>query len=218
MTTIAKLFKNGRSQAVRLPRQFRFEGDRVQVRRAGRGVLVEPISPIPRPGLRRSTVWRRNPSCPMDVNNHRRRRERSLMTTYLLDTNVCIGLINGRDAGIRRRFQRAAKRNGIMLLSSIVSFELWYGVAKSERKENDAARLAMFLAGPLEWTPLDDEDAKAAGAVRAELEAAGQPIGAYDVLLAGQARRHRATPVTANTREFARVSGLKWVDWAGSQR
>lgn len=43
MTTIAKLFKNGRSQAVRLPREFRFEGDRVRVRRVGQGVLVEPI-------------------------------------------------------------------------------------------------------------------------------------------------------------------------------
>jgi antitoxin VapB len=43
MTTTAKLFKNGRSQAVRLPREFRFEGDRVRVRRAGRGVLVEPM-------------------------------------------------------------------------------------------------------------------------------------------------------------------------------
>jgi virulence-associated protein VagC len=43
MGTTAKLFKNGRSQAVRLPREFRFEGDRVRVRRAGRGVLVEPV-------------------------------------------------------------------------------------------------------------------------------------------------------------------------------
>jgi len=43
MTTTAKLFKNGRSQAVRLPREFRLEGDRVRVRRAGRGVLVEPM-------------------------------------------------------------------------------------------------------------------------------------------------------------------------------
>ena len=43
MTTTAKLFKNGRSQAVRLPREFRFEGDEVRIRRAGRGVLVEPM-------------------------------------------------------------------------------------------------------------------------------------------------------------------------------
>ena len=43
MATTAKLFRNGRSQAVRLPREFRFDGDRVRVRRAGRGVLVEPM-------------------------------------------------------------------------------------------------------------------------------------------------------------------------------
>ena len=43
MTTTAKLFRNGRSQAIRLPREFRFKGDRVRVRRDGRGVLVEPM-------------------------------------------------------------------------------------------------------------------------------------------------------------------------------
>ena len=43
MRTTAKLFRNGRSQAVRLPREFRFEGDSVRVRRVGRGVLVEPM-------------------------------------------------------------------------------------------------------------------------------------------------------------------------------
>jgi antitoxin VapB len=42
-TGVAKLFRNGRSQAVRLPREFRFEGDRVRVRRVGRGVLLEPF-------------------------------------------------------------------------------------------------------------------------------------------------------------------------------
>jgi antitoxin VapB len=40
---IAKLFQNGRSQAVRLPREFRFEGDRVRIRRVGQGVLLEPL-------------------------------------------------------------------------------------------------------------------------------------------------------------------------------
>ena len=43
MTKIAKLFRNGRSQAVRLPREFRFEGDCVRIRRAGRGVILEPM-------------------------------------------------------------------------------------------------------------------------------------------------------------------------------
>jgi tRNA(fMet)-specific endonuclease VapC len=140
------------------------------------------------------------------------------MTTYLLDTNACIALINGTPKDVRRRFQRVVARERAVLLSSLVAFELWYGVAKSQRKESNTDRLEAFLAGPLEWTLFDHEDARAAGALRAELEAVGKPIGAYDVLLAGQARRRGATLVTSNVREFDRVSGLKWEDWAVPRR
>lgn len=41
----AKLFQNGRSQAVRLPREFRFQGDRVRIRKVPQGVLLEPLIP-----------------------------------------------------------------------------------------------------------------------------------------------------------------------------
>ena len=140
------------------------------------------------------------------------------MTTYLLDTNACIALINGTEASVRRRFQRAVARDSVILLSSIVVFELWYGVAKSQRKDSNRQRLEAFFAGPLEWTLFDEDDAQAAGTVRAELETAGTPIGAYDVLLAGQARRRGAILVTSNTKEFVRVAGLKWEDWAVSRR
>ena len=140
------------------------------------------------------------------------------MTTYLLDTNACIALINGHEANVRRRFQRAVARESVILLSSIVAFELWYGVEKSQRKESNTARLEAFFAGPLEWALFDDDDARAAGTIRGQLEAVGTPIGAYDVLLAGQARRHGATLVTSNSKEFARVSALKWEDWAASRR
>jgi tRNA(fMet)-specific endonuclease VapC len=139
------------------------------------------------------------------------------MTTYLLDTNVCIALINGTQLHVRRRFQRAVGRNSVMLLSSVVAFELWYGVAKSQRKDSNAQRLDAFFAGPLEWTVFDEDDAREAGAARAELETAGTPIGAYDVLLAGQARRRGATLVTSNVKEFGRVAGLKWEDRAVSR-
>jgi antitoxin VapB len=44
-TGTAKLFRNGRSQAVRLPREFRFEGDEVRIRRVVEGVLLEPVIP-----------------------------------------------------------------------------------------------------------------------------------------------------------------------------
>lgn len=138
--------------------------------------------------------------------------------TYLLDTNACIALINGTPKDVRRRFQRAIAKEATILVSSVVAFELWYGAAKSQRKEANTQRLEAFLAGPLEWTLFDEEDAREAGAVRAELEVAGKPIGAYDVLIASQARRRGATLVTSNVREFDRVAGLKWEDWAGSRR
>ena len=54
-----------------------------------------------------------------------------------------------------------------------------------------------------------------AGDLRATLEAAGTPIGPYDLLIAAQALRADATLVTANVKEFGRVAGLRWQDWAG---
>ena len=140
------------------------------------------------------------------------------MMTYLLDTNACIALINGSEVKVRRRFRRAIGKNDVMLLSSIVAFELWYGVSKSQRKESNTQRLEAFFAGPLEWAEFDEEDAREAGTVRAELESAGKPIGAYDLLLAAQARRRGATLVTANAREFGKVRELTWEDWASSRR
>jgi tRNA(fMet)-specific endonuclease VapC len=139
------------------------------------------------------------------------------MTNYLLDTNACIALINGTPEGVRRRFQRAISRDATILLSSVVTFELWYGVGKSQHREANSRRLEAFCAGPLDWIAFDDEDAREAGLVRAELEAVGKPIDAYDVLLAGQARRRGATLVTSNQREFDRVRGLSWEDWSAGR-
>ena len=45
MTKLAKIFVNGRSQAVRLPVEFRFSGTQVRVTQQGRGVLLEPLAP-----------------------------------------------------------------------------------------------------------------------------------------------------------------------------
>jgi tRNA(fMet)-specific endonuclease VapC len=133
--------------------------------------------------------------------------------SWLLDTNACIAIINGRPRGVRRRLRAALTRGEPVAVSSIALFELWYGVAKSARAAANTERLAVFLA-PLETLPFVDDDARAAGAVRAALEQAGTPIGAYDTLLAGQAIRRGLVLVTANVAEFARVNGLTWQNWA----
>jgi tRNA(fMet)-specific endonuclease VapC len=133
---------------------------------------------------------------------------------YLLDTNACIALINGKPPMVRLRLRKALDDGSEALVSSVVAFELWYGVAKSARPEVNARRLDVFFAGPIRLLPFNEEDALAAGKVRATLEAAGKPIGAYDVLIAGQALSHKLTLVTANAKEFGRIKELSWVDWA----
>ncbi len=133
---------------------------------------------------------------------------------YLLDTNACIAVINGEPAKVRARMQKVSAAGAHVLVSSVAVFELWYGVAKSAKQEFNRKRLETFLAGPILVLPFEDADAQVAGSVRAVLEAAGRPIGAYDLLMAGQALRHRLTLVTANVSEFSRVKGLHWQDWA----
>jgi tRNA(fMet)-specific endonuclease VapC len=133
---------------------------------------------------------------------------------YLLDTNACIALINQTSPVVRSRFQRALGGGARIHVSSVVAFELWYGVAKSARQAVNTRSLEAFLAGPIVLLPFEPEDAKLAGSIRAALQASGKPIGAYDVLIAGQALARQLTLVTANVSEFSRVKGLSWQDWA----
>ena len=134
--------------------------------------------------------------------------------TYLLDTNACIALINDRPVSVRIRFQKAVEAGSEMCVSSVVPFELWYGVEKSARRETNRARVETFLAGPIRSLAFDEEDAKTTGSIPAAMEAHGRPIGGYDLLIAGQALRRKMTLITANVREFSRVEGLLWEDWA----
>jgi tRNA(fMet)-specific endonuclease VapC len=82
------------------------------------------------------------------------------------------------------------------------------------RQAHNTQRLEVFLAGPIVLLSLEPEDARFAGSIRAALQAPGMPIGAYDVLIAGQALARQLTLVTANVSEFSRVKGLTWQDWA----
>ena len=133
---------------------------------------------------------------------------------YLLDTNACIALIKGKPVSVRNRFQEVVEAGEQVSVSTVALFELRYGVEKSEHREANQSRLQAFLAGPLTLVGFDEEDARTAGTIRAALEKVGRPIGAYDLLIAGQAVSNKLTLVTANSKEFGRVKGLVWEDWA----
>ena len=130
-----------------------------------------------------------------------------------LDTNVVIVALNQPLSRLRARLNRALVGEVPVTISSIVLFELWYGVAKGERRSHNTARIMDFLAGPIKVLNFDAEDARESGDIRAVLARAGAPIGPYDVLIAAQARRRGAILVTANKNEFSRVPGLQTQDW-----
>jgi tRNA(fMet)-specific endonuclease VapC len=131
---------------------------------------------------------------------------------YLLDTNVCIALINGTSSNARTRFAQVLRQKAALATSAIVVHELWYGVAKSNLAAQNARALAVFLAS-IAVVDYSAKDAQAAGEIRAELERRGERIGEYDTLIAGQAYCRNLTLITANTRGFERVNGLNVEDW-----
>jgi tRNA(fMet)-specific endonuclease VapC len=139
---------------------------------------------------------------------------RFIQMSFLLDTNVCIALINDSSEKVRRRFTRAVATKAEVFISSIAIFELWFGVFRSSRVRFNSDRLEAFLRAPAPILPFEDEDARTAGVINAELQLSGQPIGSYDVLLAGHAVARGLTLVTANVSEFSRVKNLSWQDWS----
>jgi tRNA(fMet)-specific endonuclease VapC len=100
-----------------------------------------------------------------------------------------------------------------ILLSSIVLFELRYGIERSAEPARNRAVLDEYLTGPVKLAKFDDDDPAEAGRLGAELACTGTPIGPYDILIAAQARRRACALATANIREFGRVVGLQIEDW-----
>jgi tRNA(fMet)-specific endonuclease VapC len=133
--------------------------------------------------------------------------------SYLLDTNAVIALLTNRPPTVRERLRKEASASLSIGISSIVLFELWYGVAHSQHRAQNTERLRALLAGNISVVHFEEEDAVIAGDLRAELEGSGTSIGPYDLLIAAQAIRAGPILVTANVAEFRRVRGLVWEDW-----
>jgi len=129
---------------------------------------------------------------------------------YVLDTNVCIRYLNGRAPRIRENLKQ--RRPEEIKVCSVVKGELFAGALRSTDPARTLARQQEFLS-LFDSLPFDDRAADVYGRVRAHLEAAGTPIGPYDLQIAAITLAHGLTLVTHNTGEFGRVPGLVTEDW-----
>ena len=128
---------------------------------------------------------------------------------FLLDTNICIYVINRKPKPVVARFRRYPI--GEIGVSSITAAELAFGVTKSGSERNRDA-LLKFLT-PLEIVPFSGEAIWRYGHVRTTLERAGTPIGALDTLIAAHALSMELILITNNTKEFGRVKSLEIQNW-----
>ena len=129
---------------------------------------------------------------------------------YLLDTNICIFLINKKPIYVLDRLRKEMRKG--VCLSAISIGELHYGACNSVHYEKNRIALAQFAA-PFEILDFDGIDAEAYGKIRSDLKRRGMMIGPYDLQIAAQALRRDLVLVTNNTGEFSRIPGLKLEDW-----
>ena len=129
---------------------------------------------------------------------------------YFLDTNICIYLINAKFPDMNTYY--LTRNPSDIFISTVVLSELVYGVQKSKHREQNLAKLEVFLS-EINLVPLDDKAALIAGQIRADMDRAGTPIGGNDILIAATTLANQGLLVTNNTREFSHIHGLQLEDW-----
>jgi tRNA(fMet)-specific endonuclease VapC len=128
----------------------------------------------------------------------------------VLDTNICVAILKGRDADLKASLRQRSPRE--LRLCSVVKAELLYGARRSSRVDANLRRLEKLFS-LFDSLPFDDNAAEWYGVLRAQLERSGQPVGNNDLMIAATALSAGATVVTRDDDEFSRVPGLRVVRW-----
>ncbi len=129
----------------------------------------------------------------------------------ILDSNIISYYFRG-DPQIVPRIQALPPAE--VGVPAIVEYELRYGLLRLPQAAAKPRLVALMqLLQPMQRLPFDSDCAVHAARIRAELEAAGTPIGPHDTLIAATALHYQAALVTRNVREFSRVPGLQWLSW-----
>jgi len=129
---------------------------------------------------------------------------------YLLDTFTVSDFVKGHPNVLARV---KATSPSLIAVSVLTRMEVDYGLALNAERARKLATMLDAFFSTIATLPFDQADAKAAAAIRAALKIMGQPIGAYDVLIAGAGLARGLVVVTSNVGEFKRVSGLQVEDW-----
>jgi tRNA(fMet)-specific endonuclease VapC len=135
------------------------------------------------------------------------------MATYLLDTNVCIDALRDPFGPVARKFSEHIGKDHVLVVSSIVQYELIFGAKISANPALGLARIVAFLADGLTVTTFDAAAAEAAATLSAALKIKGKALQAYDALIAGHAIALGATLVTSDGRLADAVSEVDVVNW-----
>jgi tRNA(fMet)-specific endonuclease VapC len=128
---------------------------------------------------------------------------------FVLDTNTLIYFFK-RQGNVAEKLLNTAPRD--IRIPSVVLYELETGIAKSSNPAKRRGQLDAVLS-VVAILAFDDAEARAAAAIRAEMESRGEPIGPMDILIGATALTSGGTLVTRNSKEFRRISGLRTTDW-----
>lgn len=129
---------------------------------------------------------------------------------YLLDTCTVSDFVKGH-ANVMARIKDTPP--SLIAVSALTRMELDYGLALNAERARKLAPVLNAFFSSIATLPFDAVDAHAAATIRAGLKTLGQPIGAYDVLIAGVGLARGLVVVTSNVGEFRRVGGLRVEDW-----
>ncbi|HNL36574.1 MAG TPA: type II toxin-antitoxin system VapC family toxin [Agitococcus sp.] len=131
------------------------------------------------------------------------------MSKILLDTNICIYVMNRRPIEVLKKFQQYSQH---LAISSIVLAGLRFGASHSSKPEHNHQQVNQFCQC-LDIVPFDEQAAFYYGEIRTKLKYQGQLIGDNDLLIAAHALALNALLVTNNVKEFQRVDGLNVENW-----
>jgi tRNA(fMet)-specific endonuclease VapC len=196
-----KLFRNGRNQAVRIPREFELPGRDAIMRKEGDRLVIEPAPP-------KSLLAVLATLEPPDHSRAGPRSRRALMR-YLLDTNVISDLVRNPQGRVAQRIRGVGEAQ--VCTSIIVAAELRYGAARGGSRRLSAQLEAVL--GALDVLPFEAPADAAYGVLRARLEGVGRAIGGNDLLIAAQVIALGYALVTDNEREFAQIDSLTQENW-----